>query len=118
MLFQLPDGMPAWAISLALVVSLVVGLVLALARVVKNLPKDAIKNFFDHRTKVNEIIAKDTKGRVAAVQKQRLVFMGLMVFMLACAVVVTLAIVSSRGSEAPPGSVPEQTSTQVAQLPK
>lgn len=110
--------MPAWGIFLALVVSLAVGLVLALARFVKNLPKDAIKEFFDHRTKVNEIIAKDTKGRVAAVQEQRLVFMGLMGVTLACVVVVTLAIVSSRSSATPPGSAPEHTSSQVPQVPK
>jgi archaellum biogenesis protein FlaJ (TadC family) len=91
-LFQLPDGTPTGAIVLMVVVCLV----LAMARVVKNLPKDAIKNFFEHRTKVNEIIAKDAKGRVATVQKQRLVFMG---FMLVCAVVVTLALVASQGGE-------------------
>ncbi|MGC5001162.1 hypothetical protein [Streptomyces sp. DT203] len=112
MLFQFPDGMPVWAIALALVVSLVVGLVLALARVVKNLPRDALKSFFDHRTKVNEIIAGDTKGRVATVQKQRLVFMGLMGVTIASAVIATLAIVSSRGSEATPSKVPGPTGSR------
>ncbi|WP_458087102.1 hypothetical protein [Streptomyces malaysiensis] len=93
MLFQLPDGMPVWVIMPMIAVCLV----LAVGRVVKNLPKDAIKNFFDHRTKVNEIIARDAKGRVAAVQKQRLMFMA---FTLACVVVVTLAVVVSRSTEA------------------
>jgi hypothetical protein len=114
-LFQFPDGMPAWAIVLALVVTLVVGLVLALARVVKNLPKDAIKNFFDHRTKVNEIIASDTKGRVAVVQKQRLMFMG---FTLTCVVVITLVVVSSRGIEATPMQEPQPTISQTSDAPK
>ncbi|MFE6801526.1 hypothetical protein ACFVEN_07565 [Streptomyces sp. NPDC057681] len=110
--------MPTWAIFLALVVMLVVGLVLATARVVRNLPKDAIKTFFDHRTKVNEIIASDTKGRVATVQKQRLVFLGIMGVTLACVVVLALAIVSSRGSEATPRQVPDPASSQVSQVPK
>ncbi|WP_405973371.1 hypothetical protein OG496_31685 [Streptomyces sp. NBC_00988] len=93
-----------------------VGFVLAVARVVKNLPKDAMKNFFDHRTKVNEIIARDTKGRVAAVQKQRLVFMG---FMLVCVVVVALAVVASRSSEVTaPLPEPQQASSPTSQASK
>ncbi|NED15807.1 hypothetical protein [Streptomyces sp. SID9124] len=118
MLFQLPDGMPTWALFLALVVMLAVGLVLATARVVRNLPKDAIKTFFDHRTKVNEIIASDAKGRVATVQKQRLVFMGVMGVTLACVVVLTLAIVSSRANEETSGQVPDSGSAQKTQAPK
>ncbi|MCE0447654.1 hypothetical protein LT493_37220 [Streptomyces tricolor] len=102
MLFQLPDGAPAWVI----VPTVAVGLVLAAARVVKNLPRDAIKDFFKHRTEVNEIIARDTKGRVAAVQRQRLVFMG---FTLVCVVIIVLAIVAPNSTEAtapPPAPQP------------
>jgi hypothetical protein len=110
--FQLPDGAPAWVIMPIVAV----GLVLAVARVVKNLPKDAIKDFFKHRTEVNEIIARDTKGRVATVQRQRLLFMG---FTLVCVVIVTLAIVSAGSTEAtapPPG--PQPASSHASQAPK
>lgn len=71
--------------------------VLAMARVVKNLPKDSITKFFEHRTTKYQIIAGDTKGRVAAVQKQRLVFLG---FVVACAAVVGLVLINSTKDEA------------------
>ncbi|WP_328399663.1 hypothetical protein OHS70_22085 [Streptomyces sp. NBC_00390] len=112
MLFQLPDGAPVWVI----IPVVAVGLVLAVARVVKNLPKDAIKNFFEHRTKVNEIIAHDTKGRVAAVQRQRLVFMG---FTFVCVAVVTLVLAASRSTEATaPSPQPQPASSQPSQAPR
>ncbi|MCX5559956.1 hypothetical protein [Streptomyces sp. NBC_00038] len=112
MLFQLPDGTPVWVI----IPVVAVGLVLAMARVVKNLPKDAIKNFFEHRTKVNEIIASDTGGRVAAVQKQRLVFLG---FTLLCLVVVTLILVASQSDEVTTKAPkPESVSSQAPAAPR
>jgi hypothetical protein len=93
---QLPDGAPAWAI----IPAGAVGLVLALARVVKSLPSNAINKYFEHRTSKYQIIAGDSKGRVAAMQKQRLVFFG---FVFACIVVIVLVFIDStrNGVEAP-----------------
>ncbi|MER5197751.1 hypothetical protein ACWD3J_00415 [Streptomyces sp. NPDC002755] len=67
-----------------------VGLVLALARVVKNLPSNAINKFFEHQTTKYQIIASDSKGRVVAMHKQRLVFFG---FVFTCIVVVVLVFI-------------------------
>ncbi|MFD8391170.1 hypothetical protein ACFV2N_18725 [Streptomyces sp. NPDC059680] len=111
MLFQFPDGTPEW---MMIIPGVVVGLLLGVARVVKNLPKDTFKNFFEYRTKVNEIIAGDTKGRVAAAQKYRFVFMG---FVLACVAVVTLAIVLHRGNGATTMPEPQHKSSQPSQAP-
>ncbi|MFC8698620.1 hypothetical protein [Streptomyces parvus] len=72
-------------------------LVLALARVVKNLPKDSITKFFEHRTTKYRIIADDAKGRVAAVQKQRLVFLA---FVVACLAALGLVLINSTSDEA------------------
>ncbi|MFJ5849271.1 hypothetical protein [Streptomyces sp. NPDC092903] len=69
----------------------------ALARVVKNFPKEAISKFIEHRTTKYQIIASDSKGRMAAMQKQRFVFLG---FALVCVVVIALALISSTNSEA------------------
>lgn len=90
----------------AVIPVVVVCLVLALARVVKNLPKDSITKFFEHRTTKYQIIAGDTEGRVAAIQKQRLVFLG---FVITCAAVVALVLVNGTrdAAQAPlPHSVP------------
>ncbi|WP_328872854.1 hypothetical protein OHT76_23630 [Streptomyces sp. NBC_00287] len=81
-------------------------LVLALARVIKNLPRDSITKFFEHRTTKYQIIADDAKGRIAAVQKQRLVFLG---FVVACVAVIGLVLINSTSDEArapAPGGVP------------
>ncbi|WP_405520061.1 hypothetical protein [Streptomyces canus] len=74
-----------------------VSLVLALARVVKNLPSNTFNKFFEHRTTKYQIIASDSKGRVAAMQKQRLVFLG---FVITCIVVVMLVFINSMKNEA------------------
>ncbi|MGM9466966.1 hypothetical protein [Streptomyces murinus] len=102
MFFQLLDGAPVKAIIPVGTVCAV----LALARVVKNLPKDSITKYFEHRTTKYKIIANDANGRVAFVQKQWLVFLG---FLVACAVVVGLALIGSASGrpQAPSsGSVP------------
>jgi hypothetical protein len=91
--FQLLDGAPVWAI----VVSGIACAMLAVARVVRNLPKDSISKFFEHRTTKYQIIAGDTKGRVAVVQKQRLVFLA---FLCVCVAVVVLALVSTANDKA------------------
>ncbi|GGU76927.1 hypothetical protein GCM10010211_48520 [Streptomyces albospinus] len=93
MFFQLLDGAPVGAI----IPMGAVCVVLALARVVKNLPKDWISKFFEHRTTKYQIIAGDTKGRVAAMQKQRLVFLG---FVFTGAAVVALFLISSTADAA------------------
>ncbi|MFE9878636.1 hypothetical protein [Streptomyces sp. NPDC005784] len=111
MLFQFPDGAPAW---MMIIPAVTVGLLLGVARVIKNLPKDTFKNFFEYRTKINEIIAGDTKGRVAAAQKYRLVFMG---FTLACVVAVTLVLVLSRSDGATTMPEPQHKSSQPPQAP-
>jgi Na+-transporting methylmalonyl-CoA/oxaloacetate decarboxylase gamma subunit len=85
--FQLFDGMSMGAV---IAISLVC-VTLALARVVRNLPKDTIARFFEHRTTKYQIIASDSKGRVATMQKQRLVFLG---FALICLVIVALAFLT------------------------
>ncbi|MDQ0910183.1 hypothetical protein QFZ22_006168 [Streptomyces canus] len=71
-------------------------MVLALARVVKNLPSNAINRFFEHRTSKYQIIASDSKGRVAVMQKQRLVFFG---FVFMCVLVGVLFFIDSTRSE-------------------
>ncbi|MGW3420439.1 hypothetical protein [Streptomyces phaeochromogenes] len=96
MIFELLDGAPAGVvISVGIICA-----VLALARLAKNLPKDTISKFFEHRTTKYQIIAGDKKGRVAAIQKQRLVFFG---FVVTCIAVITLVFISSKtnGTEAP-----------------
>ncbi|MCT9107667.1 hypothetical protein N4G69_18835 [Streptomyces mirabilis] len=94
--FQLLDGAPVGAIIPVGAVCVV----LALARVVKNLPRDTISKFFEHRTTRYQIIAGDAKGRVAAMQKQRFVFLS---FVFTCIVVVALVFISStrNGVESP-----------------
>ncbi|MFE2441556.1 hypothetical protein ACFXDF_05685 [Streptomyces sp. NPDC059426] len=72
-------------------------LILALARVVRHLPKDTISKFFEHRTTKYQIIAGDSKGRVAVMQKQRLLFFG---FVFSCVVVVVLVLANSTTNEA------------------
>ncbi|MFD8334034.1 hypothetical protein ACFV42_15400 [Streptomyces solisilvae] len=103
---QLLEGAPVGAV-------LVVGavcLVLALAKVVKNLPKDTIGKFFEHRTTKYQIIASDSKGRVAAMQKQRLVFFG---FVFMCIVVVAVVFLGSTKDEAKaPLDIPGPTVTK------
>ncbi|MFD9461689.1 hypothetical protein [Streptomyces sp. NPDC060027] len=74
----------------------VVGLVLAVAQVFKNLPSSAINRFFEHRTSKYQIIASDSKGRVAAMQKQRLVFFAFVM----CIFVVALVFIESTKNEA------------------
>ncbi|MER6462284.1 hypothetical protein ABT278_17625 [Streptomyces sp. NPDC001228] len=84
--------------------AVIVGVVLAVARIVKNLPKDTIGKFFEHRTTKYQIIANDSKGRVAAMQKQRLVFLG---FLLTCRVVVSLVLINSNNHPTePPKDIP------------
>lgn len=63
---------------------------------VKNLPRDTISKFFEHRTTRYQIIAGDTRGRVAAMQKQRFVFLS---FVFTCIVVIALAFISSTRNE-------------------
>ncbi len=110
MLFQLPDGAPTEVIISVGIVSVV----LALSRVVKNLPKDAISKFFEYRTKKYRIIASDSKGRVAAFQKQRLMFI---TFVFTCTAVVTLVFISStqRGSKNLPTYSPPSTAKKDSQ---
>lgn len=84
---------------------------LALARVVRNLPKDSITKFFEHRTTKYEIIARDTKGRVATVQKQRLVFLA---FVCVCVAVVVLVLVSTSADEAHAPVTPPAAATTKA----
>ncbi|MGM9331305.1 hypothetical protein [Streptomyces murinus] len=69
-----------------------VGLMLAVARVVKNLPTSAINKFFEHRTSKYRIIMSDSMGRIAAMQKQRLIFLG---FVFTCILVVALVFIES-----------------------
>lgn len=95
MLFQLLDGAPTEALVLVGLISVV----LALARIVKHLPQDSVTKFFEHRTAKYRIMAGDSKGRVAAIQKQRLVFLG---FVITCAAVVALVLVNSKTNEVPP----------------
>lgn len=105
MFFQFLDGAPPEAI----IPIGAVCVVLAVARIVKNLPKDSITKFFEHRTSKYRIIADDTRGRVATVQKQRLVFLG---FVVACAAVVGIVLISSTTNAAQvpaPRSVPSST---------
>ncbi|MFE7269850.1 hypothetical protein [Streptomyces sp. NPDC057623] len=95
MFSQLLDGVPVEVvISIGLVL-----VTLALARVIRNLPKDTVARFFEHRTTKYQIIASDSKGRVATMQKQRLVFLG---FALTCLVVVSLTFINSTNSTAEP----------------
>ncbi|MFF1960247.1 hypothetical protein ACFVWX_25135 [Streptomyces sp. NPDC058220] len=98
---QLVETGSPWAVALVGIVFVV----LAVARVVKNLPRDTIGKFFDHRTNKYEIIARDAKGRVAQVQKQRLVFLA---FLCVCCVAVALFWVNTteRKSEPPSKSAP------------
>jgi hypothetical protein len=87
----------------------VVSVTLALARVARNLPKDTVAKFFEHRTTKYQIIASDAKGRVATMQKQRLVFLG---FALTCLVVVSLTLINATSSTAgPPRQGPTATSS-------
>ncbi|MFE9344481.1 hypothetical protein [Streptomyces olivaceus] len=106
MFFQLLDGASVGTI-------IVVGVacaMLAVARVVRNLPKDSISKFFEHRTSKYQIIAGDTKGRVAVVQKQRLLFLG---FLCACVAVVVLVLVSAEDhkGQAPASPLPSTSAT-------
>ncbi|MEV5435834.1 hypothetical protein AB0K80_07330 [Streptomyces sp. NPDC052682] len=89
---------------------------LALARVVKNLPTSAINKFFEHRTTKYQIIASDSKGRVAVMQKQRLTFFG---FVFTCVVVVALVFIGSmkRDAEVPAHSPVPSASTTAPRLP-
>ncbi|MFD5456224.1 hypothetical protein [Streptomyces olivaceus] len=107
MFFQLFEG----AATEALVPIGVVGVVLAtVARIVKNLPTDSINKYIEHRTCKYQIIARDTKGRVASTQKQRLTFLG---FVVACIAAVSLFFISSTsGSAPPPASHPAPISTE------
>lgn len=105
MFFQFLDGAPLEA----MIPIGAVCVMLPLARVVKNLPKDAITKFFEHRTSKYQIVAGDAKGRVAAMQKQRLMFLG---FVVACAAVVGIMLISSTTNEAQvPSSRPIPRST-------
>ncbi|WP_327578460.1 hypothetical protein [Streptomyces sp. NBC_00145] len=70
----------------------------AVARIVKNLPTDSINKYIEHRTSKYRIIARDTEGRVASTQKQRLVFLS---FVVACIATVTLFFISSTSGSAP-----------------
>lgn len=88
MFFQLLDGSSSAGTVLIAGVAVVM---LAVARVVKNLPKESFSKFFEHRTTKYQIIAGDTKGRVAMVQKQRLVFLA---FFCLCVAAVVLVLVS------------------------
>ncbi|MFJ3528491.1 hypothetical protein [Streptomyces sp. NPDC090132] len=104
MFFQLLDG--SSSVGTVLIAGVAVAM-LAVARVVKNLPKDAFNKFFEHRTTKYQIIAGDTKGRVAVVQKQRLVFLA---FICVCVAVVVLALVSLGDKKADvPASPPAPT---------
>ncbi|MFI6334801.1 hypothetical protein [Streptomyces sp. NPDC050535] len=83
---------------------------LALARVVKNLPQDSINRFFQHRMTKYQIIASDSKGRVAVMQKQRLIFFG---FVFTCVAVIALVYISSTENEADaPKPSPPPTTTE------
>ncbi|WP_019355539.1 hypothetical protein [Streptomyces sp. AA1529] len=85
---------------------------LAVARLVKNLPKDSFSKFFEYRTTKYQIIARDTKGRVAMMQKQRLVFLA---FFSVCVAIVVLVLVVQRGKMADvPESPPTPTNTHSA----
>jgi hypothetical protein len=107
--FQLLDGAPVGAIIPVGAVCVV----LALARVVKNLPRDTISKFFEHRTTKYQIIAGDAKGRVAAMQKQRFVFLS---FVFTCIVVVTLVFISSTRNEVEsPAHNPTPAATKTSQ---
>jgi hypothetical protein len=97
--FQLFDGASVGAI----VVAGIACAMLAVARVVRNLPKDSISKFFEHRTTKYQIIAGDTKGRVAVMQKQRLLFLA---FLCVCVAVVVLVLVGAAGDKAPAPSSP------------
>ncbi|MFI2432439.1 hypothetical protein [Streptomyces sp. NPDC018693] len=103
MFSQFPEGMPVGAV----IPIGVMCVTLALARVVRNLPRNTVAKFFEHRTTKYRIIADDSKGRVVAMQKQRLMFLA---FALTCLVVVALTFIIStddkaelprRGSTAP-----------------
>ncbi|MFG3271336.1 hypothetical protein [Streptomyces luteogriseus] len=103
MFYQLFDGASVGTI----VVAGIVCAMLAVARVVRNLPKDSISKFFEHRTTKYQIIAGDAKGRVAVVQKQRLMFLA---FVCVCAAVVVLVLVSAADNKA---QAPASPSTPV-----
>ncbi|WUW22247.1 hypothetical protein OG521_16150 [Streptomyces sp. NBC_01463] len=104
---QLLDGVPTEAIIPVAAVLVM----LAVARVVKNLPKDAISKFFEHRTTKYQIIAGDSKGRMATMQMQRFVFLG---FVFVCIVVIALVFINSTKNEAQaPAPEPAPTATSV-----
>ncbi|MBW5480688.1 hypothetical protein [Streptomyces bambusae] len=88
-MFQILDGAPSWVIAVVCVVMVVSTAVLGMARVVKNLPSATVGKYFEHRTSKYRIIAGDTKGRFALMQKQRYVFLG---FSLVCVVVVVVTL--------------------------
>ncbi|MFE6893914.1 hypothetical protein [Streptomyces sp. NPDC057694] len=107
MFFQLLDG--SSSVGTVLIAGVAVAM-LAVARVVKNLPKDSFSKFFEHRTTKYRIIADDEKGRVAEVQKQRLVFLA---FFCVCVAVVVLVFVNSGDKKADVPAAPlEPTATQ------
>lgn len=96
MFFQLFEGATAEALAPIGVIGVVFA---AVARIVKNLPTDSINKYIDHCTSKYRIIARDTEGRVASTQKQRLVFLG---FVVACIAGVSVFFISSTSSSAPP----------------
>lgn len=103
MFFQLFDGASVGTI----VVAGIACVMLAVARVIRNLPKDSISKFFEHRTTKYQIIAGDTKGRVAVVQKQRLLFLA---FLSVCIAIVVLVLVGGADDKA---QAPTSPSTPV-----
>ncbi|MFF4782333.1 hypothetical protein ACFY3E_13665 [Streptomyces griseorubiginosus] len=108
MFFQLLDG--SSSVGTVLVAGIAVAM-LAVARVVKNLPEDSFSKFFEHRTTKYQIIAGDKTGRVAVVQKQRLVFLG---FLCVCVAVVVLALVGLGDKKAEVPSSPPASTTAPA----
>ncbi|KOG91886.1 hypothetical protein [Streptomyces varsoviensis] len=113
MFFQLFDG--SSSVETVLISGVAVAM-LAVARVVKNLPKDSFSKFFEHRTTKYQIIAGDTKGRVAVVQKQRLLFLA---FLCVCVAVVVLVLVSPENKKAEvPASPPTPTTAHAAPTPQ
>ena len=111
MFFQLFEGTPLGALIPIGFVAAVLG---TGARIVKNLPKESINKFIEHRTFRYQIIARDTKGRVAAVQKQRLVFLS---FVIACAAAVSVFLIYSMSNDVQPPaprSVPAKASSAPA----
>ncbi|MDC2947350.1 hypothetical protein, partial [Streptomyces heilongjiangensis] len=93
MIFQLLDGAPVGIVAAVSVICAA----LALARLAKSLPKDTISKLFEHRTTKYQIIANDAKGRLAAMQKQRLVFFA---FVVTCIAVIMCALITSKTNEA------------------